>query len=169
MSDTVCPVVVTGGDGNVIAQNKPARRMLGPGTGKPCWDVVGKLKDAEMLPCRNGCVLELLASGKNCSRHTRFRLGGKDHNLSCIPVNGVVVCMLGPMGNKSSKVWPSLSARERDILLLLANGETTSSVAIHLDVCESTVRTHVERMRRKLCVNTRAAVVAEGFRLGYLD
>jgi DNA-binding CsgD family transcriptional regulator len=168
-SNNAHPVVIAAGDGNVIALNKPARRMLGPGTGKPCWDVVGKLDDAEKLPCRSGCVLELLASGSNDSRHTRFKLGGKDHQLSCIPVNGVVICMLGSMDDKPSKVWPSLTPRERDILLLLADGENTSSVANQLGVSESTIRTHVERMRFKLRANTRAAVVAEGFRLGYLD
>jgi DNA-binding CsgD family transcriptional regulator len=169
MFDDTRPVVVAGGDGTVIAQNKPARRMLGPGTGKYCWDVVGGLEDAEKLPCRHGCVLELLAFGMDCSQHTQFKLGGKRHHLSCIPVNGMVVCMLNPMSGESPKYLESLSPRERQILLLLADGETTSSAADRLGVCESTVRTHVERMRSKLGVNTRAAVVAEGFRLGYLD
>ncbi len=77
--------------------------------------------------------------------------------------------MLSRMHNGSSKLWPTLSSRERELLLLLADGETTASAADVLGIQESTVRTHVERMRSKLCVNTRAAVVAEGFRLGYLD
>ena len=80
--------------------------------------------------------------------------------------------MLSPMNGESGdsgKSLESLSPREREILLLLADGETTATAANRLGVCESTVRTHVERMRSKLCVNTRAAVVAEGFRLGYLD
>jgi DNA-binding CsgD family transcriptional regulator len=64
--------------------------------------------------------------------------------------------------------WQSLTPREREILALLADGETTSSTAALMGIRESTVRTHVERMRIKLSVNTRAAVVAEGFRLGYL-
>lgn len=172
MSDETRPVIVTGGDGTVIAQNKPARRMLGPGAGKYCWDVVGKLKGARMLPCRRGCVLELLASGKDSTQETQFKLRGERHHLSCTPANGVVVCMLSAMpseSRESGKFLESLSRREREILLLLADGETTSSAADRLGVCESTVRTHVERMRSKLCVNTRAAVVAEGFRLGYLD
>jgi len=166
------PVIVTGGDGTVIAQNKPARRMLGPGTGKFCWDVMGKLEGARMLPCRRGCVIELLASGMDCAQQTQFKLDGKHHRLSCRPTNGVVVCMLDPVDrerSESGKYLEALSPREREILLLLADGETTSSVANHLGVGESTVRTHVERMRGKLCVNTRAAVVAEGFRRGYLD
>jgi DNA-binding CsgD family transcriptional regulator len=166
------PVVVTGGDGTVIAQNKPARRMLGPGTGKFCWDVVGKLEGARMLPCRRGCVIELLASGMESAQHTQFKLDGEHHRLSCSPTNGVVVCMLDPVSGQSSesrKDMEALSPREREILSLLADGQTTASAAGHLGVGESTVRTHVERMRGKLCVNTRAAVVAEGFRRGYLD
>jgi len=167
--DNTRPVVVAGGDGTIIAQNKPARRALGPGMGQACWDVVGKLEDTDGLPCRRGCVVELLASGMDCSQSTQVKLSGKRHNLSCIPVNGVVVSMLSPMSNESSEYVDSLSPREQEILLLLADGETTSSAADRLGVCESTIRTHVERMRSKLCVNTRAAVVAEGFRLGYLD
>ena len=77
--------------------------------------------------------------------------------------------MLSPMGSEAPKTWQLLSPREQEILELLADGETTSSVADQLGVGASTVRTHVERMRSKLGVNTRAAVVAEGFRLGYLD
>jgi DNA-binding CsgD family transcriptional regulator len=169
MFDNTRPVVFAGGDGTVIAQNKPARRMLGPGTGKYCWDVVGKLEGAEQLPCRKGCVLELLAFGMDCSQHTEFKLAGKRHQLSCVPANGMVVCMLTPLGCESPIFLESLSPREQEILALLADGETTASAAERLGVCESTVRTHVERMRSKLSVNTRAAVVAEGFRLGYLD
>jgi DNA-binding CsgD family transcriptional regulator len=52
---------------------------------------------------------------------------------------------------------------------LLAAGEITSSMAERLEIRESTVRTHVEKMRDKFGVSTRAALVALGFRLGYLD
>lgn len=169
MFEDTRPVIIAGADGTVIAQNKPARRLLGPGTGKYCWDVVGGLEDAENLPCRPGCVLALLASGMDCSQHTELKVGGIRHQLTCIPVNGAAVCMLSCMSSESPTPWQSLSPREREILSLLADGETTSSVATCMGVCESTVRTHVERMRSKLGVNTRAAVVAEGFRLGYLD
>ena len=168
-SDDSRPVMVTGQDGTVIAQNKPARRILGPATGKYCWNVMGKLEGARKLPCRRGCALELLACGAESSHDSEFKLDGKRHQLSCTPTNGVVVCMLSPMNGASPKLLEALSPRERDILQLLADGETTSTAADRLGVCESTVRTHVERMRSKLSVTTRAAVVAEGFRLGYLD
>lgn len=169
MFDNTRPVVIAGGDGHVIAENKAARRVLGPGIGQYCWDVVGALEAAEQLPCREGCVLELLALGMDCSQHSRFEHGGKSERLSCVPVNGVVVCMLSTKNCASSRLLDALSPREKEILLLLADGETTASAADQLGVSEATVRTHVERMRSKLCVNTRAAAVAEGFRLGYLD
>jgi DNA-binding CsgD family transcriptional regulator len=73
------------------------------------------------------------------------------------------------VGGESPKIWQSLSRREHEVLRLLAEGENTSSVAARLHIRESTVRTHVEKMRTKLGVSTRAGVVAEAFRLGYLD
>ncbi len=170
MFDESRPVVVTGADGKVISQNKSARRMLGPGVGAYCWDYVGQIEDDEhKLPCRYGCVMKLLARGMDSSQQTPFILGGKKNHLSCIPVNGVVVCMLGSPEGRNQEMLQTLTPRERQILELLADGETTSSIALILEVNESTIRTHVERMRSKLSVNTRAAVVAEGFRRGYLD
>ncbi len=59
--------------------------------------------------------------------------------------------------------------RVRELLRLLADGETSPSMARSLGVGESTVRTHVERMRDKWGVNTRAGLVALGFRLGFLE
>jgi DNA-binding NarL/FixJ family response regulator len=113
--------------------------------------------------------MELIASGMESSQSAEFNVRGECHKLNCTPVNGAVVCMLSPMSDQTEKLLEPLSPREREILKLLANGETTSSAAEELGVCESTVRTHVERMRSKLSVSTRAAVVAEGFRRGYLD
>ena len=168
MFENTRPVVIAGDDGKVIAQNSPARGLLGPGTGKYCWDVVGGLENAEFLPCRHGCVMELLARGMDTSQHTEFKLCGIRHQLTCIPVDGVAVCLLGQIGSEARSIWKTLSPREQEILLLLADGETNVTMADVLSVSESTIRTHIERMRSKLCVSTRAAMVAEGFRLGYL-
>ncbi len=170
MFDDTRPIVVAGGDGKVIAQNRSARRMLGSGTGKFCWDFVGQLKEEdERMPCQHGCVMELLAKGMDCSQQTQFIMGGKRNHLSCVPANGIVICMLASGDGKTNAQIQALSPREKEILLLLANGETTPTVADLLGVNESTVKTHIERMRGKLSVNTRAAVVAEGFRLGYIE
>jgi DNA-binding CsgD family transcriptional regulator len=162
-------VVVAKRDGTVIDQNTPARRLMGAGRGESCWDVVGGVKNAEGLPCAEGCVRELLAAGMERSRHTRFKLAGQRHHLSCIPVGEVVVCMLSHSTGELPEPCEDLTPRERDVLESLAEGETTSSAARQLGIRESTLRTHVEKMRIKAGVNTRAALVALGFRLGYLS
>jgi len=170
MLDETRPIIIAGGDGIVISQNKPARRLLGRGTGKFCWDFVGEIKGTDQeLPCRQGCVMALLSKGMDCSQQVQFKIRGKQNHLSCIPANGVVVCMLGSDDGQEPALTQALTPREREILALLADGETTATTANLLGINESTVRTHVERMRSKLAVTTRAAVVAEGFRLGYLD
>ncbi len=161
-------IVVAGENGKVIGQNSTARQKLGDGKGLYCWDLMNGLQKTEKLPCRQGCVLEILGSSVNKARNTRIKQDGKHHQLTCVPANGMVVCVLTSTLEDSTDVSQYLSPREREVMQLLADGETTSSIAAQLQVNESTIRTHIERMRAKLCVSTRAAVVAEGYRLGYL-
>ncbi|HJO25397.1 MAG: helix-turn-helix transcriptional regulator [Myxococcota bacterium] len=167
--ETVPAVVVATRDGTVVSQNTPARRLMGEGTGKPCWEVVGGLGNAEALPCGQGCVNWVITRGPNQTQHTDIKLAGRRHHLTCIPVDELAVCTLRAEGEQQPKKWEVLTAREQEILELLAAGEITSSMAERLEIRESTVRTHVEKMRDKFGVSTRAALVALGFRLGYLD
>ena len=169
MSSNIPAVVVAERSGTVVSQNAPARRLMGPGKGKPCWHVVGGLERAEGLPCRRNCVGDLVDSGMERVQHARLKLAGQRHFLTCTPVDGVVVCTLSHGASELSGSWQSLTAREQEVLQLLSEGETSASAAARLGVSDSTVRTHVEKMRDKFGVNTRAALVALGFRLGYLD
>jgi len=169
MSAEIPAVVVAERNGTVIVQNTPARRLMGVGTGQDCWEVMGGLKQAEGLPCTRGCVRELLASGVEQSQHARIELTGQRHDLTCIPVGDNVVCVLSHGTGERPEACEDLTAREREVLGLLADGETTPSAAKQLGIRESTLRTHVEKMRIKFGVNTRAALVALGFRIGYLS
>lgn len=162
-------VVVAQEDGTVVAQNAPARRLMGAGTGRPCWNVVGALQGAEGLPCAPGCVRALAAGGLDGARHTSIALRGRRHHLTCVPLRRLTVCMLSPGTTRPPETWQLLTSREREVLELLGEGETTASMAVRFKLSESTVRTHVENMRTKLGVPTRAALVALGFRLGFLD
>lgn len=64
---------------------------------------------------------------------------------------------------------PALSAREREILTLIADGGTIPAIAKTLFLAPSTVKTHVQRLYEKLGVGDRAAAVAEAMRRGLLD
>jgi len=54
---------------------------------------------------------------------------------------------------------PRLTARQQDLLRLVAEGNTNSQIARRLAITEGTVRTHLENIYRKLDVSSRAAAV----------
>jgi DNA-binding NarL/FixJ family response regulator len=55
---------------------------------------------------------------------------------------------------------PSLSPRERDVLLELARGSTYADIAANLYLSENTVKTHVSSLYSKLAVNRRSDALA---------
>jgi DNA-binding CsgD family transcriptional regulator len=61
-----------------------------------------------------------------------------------------------------------LSAREREILALVANGLSDAEIARELVLSQHTVHRHVANVRRKLAQPSRAAAVAEAGRLGLI-
>ncbi|GLW98145.1 response regulator transcription factor [Microtetraspora sp. NBRC 16547] len=61
-----------------------------------------------------------------------------------------------------------LSARELEILHLIAEGATNREAAARLFISEATVKSHVLHIYTKLGVNDRAAAVAVAFRRGLL-
>jgi two-component system nitrate/nitrite response regulator NarL len=61
------------------------------------------------------------------------------------------------------------SARELEILRLIAAGLASPEIADRLAIRPSTVKTHVQNVFEKLGVNDRAAAVAEAMRRGLVD
>ena len=61
-----------------------------------------------------------------------------------------------------------LSARELDVLALIARGCSNRDAAARLFISEATVKTHLLHIYGKLGVNDRAAAVAAGFERGLL-
>jgi DNA-binding NarL/FixJ family response regulator len=64
---------------------------------------------------------------------------------------------------------PILSTRELDVLRLLARGFTNRQIAGTLVLSVETVKTHVERLIRRLGAADRTEAVAIGFRSGLLE
>ncbi|TGD89932.1 response regulator transcription factor [Mycolicibacterium sp. CH28] len=64
---------------------------------------------------------------------------------------------------------PQLSAREREVLGMIAHGRSIPAIAEALFLAPSTVKTHVQRLYEKLGVGDRAAAVAEAMRRGLLE
>ncbi|MBC8144973.1 MAG: response regulator transcription factor [bacterium] len=62
-----------------------------------------------------------------------------------------------------------LSARESEVLLLIAAGHTNRQIAERLFVSENTIKTHVNNIYAKLEVNRRTQAVARAKELGILN
>jgi DNA-binding NarL/FixJ family response regulator len=64
----------------------------------------------------------------------------------------------------ADKTWDAgLSARELEVLRLLASGRTNRAIAAELVVSEHTVARHVQNIFRKLGVSSRTAATAFAF------
>jgi DNA-binding NarL/FixJ family response regulator len=64
---------------------------------------------------------------------------------------------------------PPLSAREEEVLKLLATGETNRQIARRLFVSEETVKSHVASILRKLEVSDRTSAAVLAVRAGLVD
>jgi DNA-binding NarL/FixJ family response regulator len=62
----------------------------------------------------------------------------------------------------------SLSERDKEILLHIANGLTDREIAAKLNLSPKTINFRVEEMKRKLEVKTRVQAVAIALRRGWI-
>jgi two-component system nitrate/nitrite response regulator NarL len=72
-------------------------------------------------------------------------------------------------GSWQHAAGPMLSAREREVLALLAAGSSNLQIAAQLYVSAETVKTHVAHVLRKLDVPNRGSAVEKATRLGLLN
>jgi two-component system NarL family response regulator len=64
---------------------------------------------------------------------------------------------------------PEPSARELDVLALIAKGRSNKEIATELGVSDETVKTHVSNVMQKLKAQDRAHAVTEAIRLGWIE
>jgi DNA-binding NarL/FixJ family response regulator len=73
------------------------------------------------------------------------------------------------MRRATAPATPKLSAREDEVLALLADGLGTSEIAGSLYMSESTAKTHITHIYQKLGATNRAQALVAAMRLGLLD
>jgi two-component system nitrate/nitrite response regulator NarL len=97
-----------------------------------------------------------------------------DAVLSCAKGRDVVAPnlaagLVGEIQRRNDSDTPTLSAREREVLGHIANGQTIPAMAKEMFLAPSTVKTHVQRLYEKLGVGDRGAAGAEAMRRGGLE
>ncbi|HEX5144058.1 MAG TPA: response regulator transcription factor [Mycobacterium sp.] len=100
---------------------------------------------------------EIVAAVLNCAR-------GRD-----VLSPGLAAGLAGEIRRRAEPAGPVLSPREREVLDLIAKGQTIPAIASELFLAPSTVKTHVQRLYEKLGVSDRAAAVAEAMRRKLLE
>jgi DNA-binding NarL/FixJ family response regulator len=73
------------------------------------------------------------------------------------------------MRRATTPATPRLSAREEEVLALLADGLGTSEIAGNLYMSDSTAKTHITHIYQKLGAANRAQALVAAMRLGLLD
>ena len=71
-----------------------------------------------------------------------------------------------PSGRDSHRLLTALSARERDVLALVAAGHTDAQVGEELYISVKTVHSHLDRIRNKTGIRRRAELTRLAMRLG---
>jgi DNA-binding NarL/FixJ family response regulator len=74
-----------------------------------------------------------------------------------------------PGGDGLTPAITSLTPRERQVLMLLADGKGSDEIASELSIGVTTVRTHFYRLRTKLNLRDRAQLVSFAYRAGLVE
>ncbi|MFC8520860.1 response regulator [Streptomyces sp. NPDC057257] len=82
---------------------------------------------------------------------------------------GLAPGIVGGLVGQVAAPAQELTAREREVVRLMADGHSNRAIAESLYLSEATVKTHLVRIYRKLGVDNRAAAVSEAVRRGLLE
>jgi DNA-binding CsgD family transcriptional regulator len=90
-----------------------------------------------------------------------------------VPCSRGLAALLATLRNRPAEVrWPQpagLSARQRDVLMLLGSGHSVVEIAVLLGITPGTVENHKRRMYAKLEAATGVQAVARAVALGIID
>lgn len=82
---------------------------------------------------------------------------------------GITGALMVAYGAKSGRTPEQLTARERQVLQLVAEGKTTKDIASLLGIAIKTAESHRTRLMRKLDIHETASLVRYAIRRGLVQ
>lgn len=173
-------------DLRVVSWNEAATALTGvpedEAIGRYCWDVLRAADEQHALVCHAGCSYARLAreGWPVPTRKLWIKTSGGRRLVSVATVavrGGEEPLFLHLMRNGDAPDVPllqtgeppSLTARQREVLDLLADGIPAKVIAAKLKLSETTVRNHIRGILTQLGCHSQLEAVAKARRLGMLD
>jgi PAS domain S-box-containing protein len=168
----------------VLSWNQAAADLTGippeEAVGRYCWEVLHAADEQHAVVCHAGCSYARLAregwpiptrklwiktdGGKRLATVATVAVRGGENPLFLhLLHNGEVV-----EAARSRPQPPPLTARQREILELLAEGVPAKVIACRLGLSETTVRNHIRGILTQLSCHSQLEAVAKARRLGVL-
>jgi LuxR family maltose regulon positive regulatory protein len=136
-----------------------------------CYRALGRMSEAVRVLARvlllaepEGFVRVFIEQGPSMAALLR-KVGSQGHSPEYVKQ---LLTAFGETLALRETVIDPLSERELDVLRLVAEGKTNADIASDLVIAHSTVKTHINRIYRKLSVSTRTQAVARARQLKIL-
>jgi len=178
-------VLVDSGRRRYVDANLPARLTFRLSLAEMRGYTVGDLTPPEELPNLEAAWARLLDTG--CVARTRVVVGPDGSRFEIVylaladALPGLHLGAFAPAswpedelsilddGEAVDRPFAPLTPREEEVLQLAAEGLSGPNIGERLFVSPGTVKTHFQNIYDKLGVRDRAAAVARGLRLGFID
>lgn len=184
------PALAVDHEGKIVAWNRPIEKRLGYRrsrvVGRRCWEVLAG-EDAHGEPyCSEACpLLEMARQGqslRHCDLFFRDAAGERSGFSVCTltfagrasHIALVHLLTEAPASESRVETRPlrrrerKLTAREIEVLELIAAKRSTREIAEQLSISVHTVRNHIQRALSKLGVHSRLEAVCRARRLGHI-
>ena len=122
---------------------------------------------AEIVQLKPAAVIDRAADADELHDAVRRLLRGE--RVVAASLHGALLQSLGEGAKPVAGNAADLTARERDVLVLLARNQSNKDIAEAMFVTTGTVKTHVTRIFTKLGVKSRAEAVARAIELRILE
>jgi len=161
----------------VLSWNDAAERLTGvpaaDAVGHRCWEVLGGLGEKGDVICHAGCSNARLArEGFPVPCHAMLVRTVDGHaraDVSTVALADGRILHVLVSGHRPAHPAVALTARQREVLGLMADGLPAKAIAARLGVAETTIRTYIRLILRELGAHSQLEAVAKARRTGILQ